>query len=99
MAEHGTTSRYRHGCRCWECRQVHTDDTIEWRRGRLYGPDGPVSPTVRARIIAAVRHGATVGQAATGVGLSHQRVYAAVRALPEFGAELAAAERVGRRRE
>jgi len=91
---HGTAAGYRyHRCRCPDCREYHRAEMAALRHAKLYGDGGPMSPAVRGRILDAVVGGASVLAAAAAVGVSHQRVYAAARALPDFGVDLNAATR------
>jgi hypothetical protein len=85
-------SRYRAGCRCSTCRAAHADVAATYRRQELYGDSGPLGPNVRTRIVAELRAGRAVMAAAATVGVTYQRVYAAMRALPEFGEQVRAAE-------
>jgi hypothetical protein len=87
IREHGVTG-YRLGCRCADCRKGKADDTRARRHEALYGDGGPMGPKVRKGLLAALRRGESVVTAATALGISHQQVYAAARAVPEFGAKI-----------
>jgi hypothetical protein len=88
-AGHGTDSRYGAGCRCGPCRAAHAEASTAYKRDQRYGPGGASGPEVRARILALLEAGRTVAQAACELGITHQQIYGAAQALPDFGARIA----------
>lgn len=84
-AQHGDPSRYRRGCRCTDCRIGHAEDTARWKHERLYGDGAPMGPKVRAQILASLRTTRSVIATAKTLGLTHQAIYGACKAIPEFG--------------
>lgn len=90
--EHGVTG-YRAGCPCSVCRSSRAKEAAGRRADERYGRDGPVNATVRRRVLQLVRRGHSVPAAAAAVGLTHQAIYGAARALPRFGSDLDAALR------
>ena len=90
--QHGVAG-YRAGCPCTVCRTGRAELAAKERHTARYGPDGPVNAAVRRRVLEHVKRGCTVQDAAARVGLTHQAIYGAARALPAFGAQLDAAIR------
>jgi hypothetical protein len=85
--EHGVAG-YRAGCPCSVCRSSRAEAAAAKRHTERYGPTGPLNATVRRRVLQLVRSGHTVQVAAERVGVSHQAIYGAARALPQFGSQL-----------
>lgn len=84
-AQHGNDARYRRGCRCTDCRIAHAEVSAAWKFERRYGDGAPLGPSVRSRILASLRKTKSVPVTAKAMGLTHQAVYAACKAIPEFG--------------
>lgn len=84
---HGTAAGYRYyKCRCAKCRQHHADEHRKRRWMLRYGPGAPMGPEVRERILDVLRRSGSVDDAVAEVGVKHQTIYSAARAVPEFGA-------------
>lgn len=88
-AQHGTDSRYRYGCRCSDCREAHADASARWKFEKRYGDGAPLGPKVRARILTSLRTTRSVPTTAKKLGLTHQAIYGAALAIPEFGDQVA----------
>lgn len=84
-AEHGTDTRYGYGCRCADCRIAHADVSREWKFQRRYGDGASMGPAVRSRVLTSLRTTRSVPDTAKALGLTHQAIYAACGAIPEFG--------------
>jgi transposase-like protein len=84
-AEHGTDSRYRYGCRCTDCRIAHAEESARWKRERTFGPGAPMGPDVRREILRLLKTNRSVIATAKELGITHQKIYGACKALPEFG--------------
>lgn len=87
-ADHGSTSRYRAGCRCPLCRAAHAAEKQQYAVQRNYGVGSPMGPQVRRSVLRSLRAGLTVAQAAAENGVTHQMVYGACKAVPEFGEQV-----------
>lgn len=82
---HGGPTAYRYGCRCTDCRRFHSEQSGEYKWMLRFGPEGPMGPEVRERILDALRRTGSVTKAAVEVGVKHQAIYGAARAVPGFG--------------
>lgn len=82
---HGGHTAYRNGCRCDKCRRFHSEQSQEYNWMRRFGPGAPMGPEVRGSILSALRRTGNVVAAAAEVGVEHQAVYGAVKAVPGFG--------------
>jgi hypothetical protein len=87
-AEHGTTSRYRYGCRCSECRDAHSEASLRLKRDHRYGEDGPMGPKVRKQILRALKRTRSVPRTAEQLGMTHQAIYGACVAVPDFAEQV-----------
>lgn len=72
-AAHGTTSRWRTGCRCTPCARAHIADTNG--RNRVVA-DARFPARARRRVLAQLRRGRSPVEAAAAVGLPVQTLYA-----------------------
>jgi hypothetical protein len=71
VAECGTPSGWRAGCRCVPaCRQAHNDDTRAWRREKMRIPD-----SVRRSILADLAAGGHITEVADAHELTQQRLH------------------------
>ncbi len=86
-AEHGSAAKYRSGCRCTPCRGAHAKEH-QAKRDTRFEPGAPMGPEVRGRILELIAGGSTVKAAAAELGLTHQAVYGAAKALPAFGEQI-----------
>lgn len=84
-AQHGDDARYRAGCRCTDCRIAHNEVSQEWKRERNFGPGGPMGPEVREKVLRVLKKNHSVIATAKELGITHQKIYGACKALPEFG--------------
>lgn len=84
-ALHGDDARYRRGCRCTDCRIAHAEESARWKQERRYGDGAPMGPQVRSQILASLRATRSVVATAKELGLTHQAIYGACQAIPEFG--------------
>jgi hypothetical protein len=84
-AQHGDTARYRSGCRCTDCRIAHAEESALWKFERRYGDGAPMGPAVRSRVLTSLRETKSVIATAKALGLTHQAIYGACKAIPEFG--------------
>lgn len=87
-AGHGDDARYRRGCRCTGCRIAHAVESTRWRHERRYGDGAPMGPEVRSRILTSLLTTRSVIVTAKAVGVTHQAIYAACVALPQFGEQV-----------
>lgn len=87
-AEHPSATHYRNGCRCVGCRTAHADAKAQRTLETRYGADGPMGPEVRRDVVKRLRSGLTVAQAAAELNVSHQLIYAACKAIPEFSEQV-----------
>jgi hypothetical protein len=71
IAEHGTASRWRSGCRCEACRPGHNTDLRDRRRAAADLPRAD-----RQAILGMLRSGSPPAEAAARMGISTQRLYA-----------------------
>lgn len=92
-AKHGTTNRWRTGCRCVECRGAHNKDTRDYRRSLM---DVVFPAKTRTQLLRLIRQGATVKDAAEQVGTTQHVVYGRHRTDPEWAKQLDAALVKGR---
>jgi len=84
-AQHGDPARYRRGCRCTDCRIAHAEESARWKFEKRFGDKGPMGPKVRAEILVSLRTTKSVRDTAAALGLTHQAIYGACQAIPEFG--------------
>lgn len=82
---HGGPTAYRYGCRCGDCRRFHSEQSQEYKWMGRFGPGAPMGPEIRSSILSALRRTGNVAAAAAEVGVPHQSVYGAVKAVPGFG--------------
>lgn len=82
---HGGATAYRCGCRCAECRRFHAKESQQYKWMLRFGPGAPMGPEVRERILEALRRTGSVMDAAAEIGVKHQAIYGAARAVPGFG--------------
>jgi hypothetical protein len=87
-ARHGDDSRYRAGCRCTDCRIAHSEESLRWKHEARYGPGAPFGPDVRAEILRLLKRNRSVITTAKALNLTHQSIYGACKALPEFGEQV-----------
>lgn len=94
-AQHGTTNRWRTGCREPDCgcRQAHNTDTRTYRRNLA---DRAFPPKARTRLLRLISRGATITEAAEQVGVTTHAVYGRRRVDPAWGNRLDAALMAGR---
>lgn len=84
-AQHGDDARYRSGCRCTECRIAHAEESKRWKHELKYGDSGPMGPAVRDKILRLLATNRSVIATAKALDLTHQAIYGACQAIPEFG--------------
>lgn len=87
-AQHGSGSRYRYGCRCAECRAAHTEESAHWRYERDFGTGAPRGPEWRREVLRSLKTTGSVITTAKTLGVTHQAIYGAALAVPEFGEQL-----------
>lgn len=87
-APHGSDSRYSYGCRCTDCRIAHAEESVRWKHERLYGDGAPMGSKVRAEILRLLATNRSVMATAKALGITHQKIYGACKALPEFGEQV-----------
>jgi hypothetical protein len=87
-AQHGDDARYRAGCRCTDCRIAHTEVSRRWKHEQRYGPGAPLGPEVRAKILQLLKKNRSVIATAKALDLTHQSIYGACKALPDFGEQV-----------
>jgi 1,6-anhydro-N-acetylmuramate kinase len=87
-AAHGTDSRYGSGCRCTDCRTAHAEASAAWKFERRFGDGAPMGPKVRSRILTSLRKTRSVIATAKALELTHQSIYGACAAIPEFGEQV-----------
>lgn len=85
-SSYSDNSRYhRHRARDQQARAGHADVSRQWRRALA---DAAFNAGDRERLVAAVRAGATVAEAAAALSLTPQQVYGRASWDTEFAAEL-----------
>lgn len=87
-AQHGDDARYRRGCRCTDCRIAHAEESARWKFERRFGDGAPMGPQARSRILTSLRQTHSVIATAKALGLTHQSIYGACQAIPEFGEQV-----------
>jgi len=92
-ADHGSDSRYSYGCRCTDCREAHTVESERWKHERRYGSGGPLGPDVRTEILRLLKRNRSVMATAAALGFTHQAIYGACKALPDFAEQVDEATR------
>ena len=92
-AEHGTTNRWRTGCRCDPCTDAHNQDSKTYKRVLSAAAFGPVQ---RRRALALCRKGKSPRAAAEAVGITTQALWF-FKGEPGWRAQLDAALMDGRR--
>lgn len=90
---HGTTNRWRIGCRCDECGEAHNVDTRDAGREQA---EAAFPPAHRARVLRAVRRGATMADATAAVQITVQAAYGRCQWDPEWAQDLTDAQMDGR---
>lgn len=75
-ADHGTPARWRTGCRCSDCLAAHNAESRDLRR---HAADRALPPAARRRILAAVRRGRSMTQAADAAGVTAQAIWGRAR--------------------
>lgn len=92
-AEHGTAARWRAGCHCNRCREVHA---LAARHDRRTAAEDRFPQRKRGRLLGLIRRGASVADAADRLGLAQQTVHAYARQYTDWQIKLDAALMEGR---
>lgn len=92
LADHGTTNRWRTGCRCEPCRAAHSGDSQQQRRTAMVALSDPVADQLFADLAA----GVPLRDAALQHGLTSHQVYGRATWDTAWAARLDAAQREGR---
>lgn len=87
-APHGTDSRYGNGCRCPDCREAHAEVSSQWRFEREFGEGAPRGPKWRRDVLRSLAKTRNVIETARELETTHQAIYAAARAVDEFGEQV-----------
>lgn len=89
---HGTSSRWRLGCRCDDCWEAHRVHQRAERRAKSIAALRPH----RAKILRALAHGRSVDEALLGTGLTPGNLYGIAKWDQEWAAQLDSALLAGR---